>query len=332
MASLKLLAGFVSGSYAVIADGIDSISDIVSSLVVLVAARIIARPPNIKFPYGYKKADTVATKVLSFIIFFAGAQLAWSTIQTLLAGSAMEIPGRLALWVTVISIPGKLILTRFLSRTGRKVESTMLIANARNMRNDILLSISVLLSLLFTEILHEPLIDRIIALLISLIVGLALWQPLPTWLDGPARLTAASGGLLVLAIVALLYVRLRLSYWGPQMINWTGLAAGSDSVGPLGWLTRPIGRLLDGLEGIRHPQVMLAAGSWSVLAWFLGAITILVLLKAFSLPCSMGLALFLLAVLQLGVAVPSVPGRIGSRRRATMSPSRAARMSWRSQA
>jgi len=170
MASLKLLAGFVSGSYAVIADGIDSISDIVSSLVVLVAARIIARPPNIKFPYGYKKADTVATKVLSFIIFFAGAQLAWSTIQTLLAGSAMEIPGRLALWVTVISIPGKLILTRFLSRTGRKVESTMLIANARNMRNDILLSISVLLSLLFTEILHEPLIDRIIALLISLFI------------------------------------------------------------------------------------------------------------------------------------------------------------------
>ena len=76
LAFLKLLAGFLSGSYAVIADGIDSVSDIVSSLVVLIAARIIARPPNIKFPYGYKKADTVATKVLSFMLFFAGAQLA----------------------------------------------------------------------------------------------------------------------------------------------------------------------------------------------------------------------------------------------------------------
>ena len=170
LALLKLVAGFISGSYAVIADGIDSVSDIVSSVVVLVAARIIARPPNIKFPYGYKKADTVATKVLSFMIFFAGAQLAYSTIRVLVEGSSIEIPGRLAIWVTLISITGKLFLALLLFRTGRRVESTMLTANARNMRNDILLSLSVLASLLFTVILQEPLIDRIIAFLISLFI------------------------------------------------------------------------------------------------------------------------------------------------------------------
>ena len=170
LAFLKLAAGFISGSYAVIADGIDSLSDIVSSVVVLVAARIISRPPNIKFPYGYKKADTVATKVLSFMIFFAGAQLAYSTIRILVNGTAMDTPGRLAIWVTLISILGKLSLAILLFRTGKKVESTMLTANARNMRNDILLSVSVLASLLFTLIMEEPLIDRIIALLISVFI------------------------------------------------------------------------------------------------------------------------------------------------------------------
>ena len=92
LAFLKLGVGFISGSYAVIADGIDSLSDIVSSVVVLVAARIISRPPNIKFPYGYKKADTVATKFLSFMIFFAGAQLAFSTmrIRSIARNSSME--------------------------------------------------------------------------------------------------------------------------------------------------------------------------------------------------------------------------------------------------
>ena len=170
LAFLKLLAGFLSGSYAVIADGIDSVSDIVSSLVVLIAARIIARPPNIKFPYGYKKADTVATKVLSFILFFAGAQLAYSTIRILITGEVMEAPGLLAIWVTLISIAGKLFLALMLFRTGKKVESTMLIANARNMRNDILLSVSVLAGLLFTYILDKPLIDRIVAFLISLFI------------------------------------------------------------------------------------------------------------------------------------------------------------------
>ena len=61
LAVLKLVAGFVSGSYALVADGIDSTTDIASSLIVLLAARIISRPPNIKFPYGYSKADTVAS-------------------------------------------------------------------------------------------------------------------------------------------------------------------------------------------------------------------------------------------------------------------------------
>jgi cation diffusion facilitator family transporter len=170
LAFLKLLAGFLSGSYAVIADGIDSVSDIVSSVVVLIAARIIARPPNIKFPYGYKKADTIATKVLSFMIFFAGAQLAYSTVRILVSGEVLEAPGKLAIWVTLISIAGKLFLALMLFRTGKKVESTMLVANARNMRNDILLSISVLAGLLFIYILGKPLIDRIVAFLISLFI------------------------------------------------------------------------------------------------------------------------------------------------------------------
>ncbi len=167
LALLKLVVGFVSGSYAVIADGIDSTTDIASSLVVLFAAKIISRPPNVKFPYGYKKADTVATKVLSFIIFFAGAQLAYSTIRILAEGTVMKTPSHLAIWVTIISIIGKGGLTLLLLRTGKKVDSPMLIANAKNMRNDILISFSVLGSLLFTVLLQEPLIDRIIALAIS---------------------------------------------------------------------------------------------------------------------------------------------------------------------
>ena len=176
LAALKLVVGFLSGSFAVIADGIDSASDIASSIVVLLAARIIAKPPNIKFAYGYQKADTVAAKILSFVIFFAGAQLAWSTTRVLIGESVIEAPSMLAIWVTILSIAGKLILTLFLHRTGKKVESLMLIANARNMRNDILISFSVLGSLLFSVLLQEPLIDRIIALLISVFIMVSAFR------------------------------------------------------------------------------------------------------------------------------------------------------------
>jgi cation diffusion facilitator family transporter len=170
LALLKLIIGFISGSYAVIADGIDSVTDIGSSLVVLLAARIISRPPNIRFPYGYRKADTIATKVLSFMIFFAGAQLAYSTLKILATHSQVAIPSRLSIWVTLISIAGKAILAMILFTTGMKVESSMLIANGRNMRNDILISLSVLISLLFSIWQQEPLADRIIALAISVFI------------------------------------------------------------------------------------------------------------------------------------------------------------------
>lgn len=167
LALLKLIIGFFSGSYAVIADGIDSVTDVGSSLIVLLAARVISRPPNIRFPYGYRKADTIAAKVLSFIIFFAGAQLAYSTIRFLATQSPVDTPSTLAIWVTILSIAGKGILAITLITNGRKADSPMLLANGRNMRNDILISVSVLVSLLFSILQQKPIADLIIALAIS---------------------------------------------------------------------------------------------------------------------------------------------------------------------
>jgi len=78
---LKIVVGFLSGSMGLVADGIDSAGDILGSLITLLTARIISRPPNIKHPYGYDKADTIASKLLAFLIFFAGAQLAIATFS-----------------------------------------------------------------------------------------------------------------------------------------------------------------------------------------------------------------------------------------------------------
>jgi len=167
LAVLKLVVGFLSNSYAVIGDGIDSTTDIASSVVVLVAARIIARPPNIKFPYGYQKADTLATKVLSFFIFFAGAQLTISALKILILKETFITPSPIAIYITLVSIAGKIILSVNLFKTGRKTDSNMLIANAKNMRNDILISLTVLIGLIFTLLFSLPVIDKILALLLG---------------------------------------------------------------------------------------------------------------------------------------------------------------------
>lgn len=167
---LKIIVGVMAGSFAVIADGIDSASDVLTSLITLFTAHIISRPPDLKYPYGYNKADTIATKLLAFIIFFAGAQLAISTSGKLINPTETGIPDNIAIYVILISIIGKYALAFYLSKTGKSIDSQMLIANARNMQNDVVISLSVLAGLIFTFILKLPIIDLITAFLVSIYI------------------------------------------------------------------------------------------------------------------------------------------------------------------
>ena len=168
LAVAKIVVGFIAASYAVIGDGIDTSSDIITYIIILFTARIIAKPPDKKFPYGYKKAETSATKILAFVIFFAGAQLLISTSKQLFEDVHRELPSTIAIYVTIFSIVGKSILAIWQFRIGKKIDSNMIIANARNMRNDILISVSVLTGLTFTFLLNMPILDNVTALIVSL--------------------------------------------------------------------------------------------------------------------------------------------------------------------
>ena len=168
LSAAKISVGFIAGSLAVVADGVDSMTDIVISVITLITANIISRPPNKKYPYGYGRADTIATKSLSFIIFFAGAQMLITSIKRLIQGGNAEMPSSVAIWVIIFSIIGKALLALYQFRIGKKTGSSMLIANGKNMQNDVIISGSVLLGLLTTFIFKIPVIDTILALLVSL--------------------------------------------------------------------------------------------------------------------------------------------------------------------
>lgn len=168
LALMKLFTGFFANSLAVLADGVDSTSDVFTSVITLYIATLIAKPPNIKFPYGYAKAETNATNALSFILFFAGAQLAITSTRKLLSGEITEMPGKIAIIIMSISVIGKLLLAWQQYIVGKKVNSSMLIANAKNMQGDVLISVSVLSGLIFSFIFKMPVLDPIAALLVSI--------------------------------------------------------------------------------------------------------------------------------------------------------------------
>jgi cation diffusion facilitator family transporter len=168
LSALKIVVGLLAGSLSLVADGIDSAGDILGSLITLITARIISKPPNMLHPYGFNKADTIASKLLAFVIFFGGAQLAISSFQRILSAEASPLPSKIAIIVVLVSIVGKQLLARYLRKTGNKIDSPMLKANAKNMQNDVLISVAVLAGLAFTYFFNLPILDAITAFLVSI--------------------------------------------------------------------------------------------------------------------------------------------------------------------
>lgn len=164
---LKVVIGLLSGSAAVIADGIDSASDVVGSLVTNLANRVSELPPDKAHPFGHTRVETAATAAISFLIVFAGFQLIITAVTRLCSHEVLEMPGKLAIVVTIISIAGKLIIAQYQSMIAKKTQSPMVKADAINMRNDVFLSITVLIGLMATFVIGLPILDKILGLILG---------------------------------------------------------------------------------------------------------------------------------------------------------------------
>ena len=168
LASAKIAAGIYAGSLAVIGDGIDSSVDVLIAILSLFVASIISQPADENHPWGHGRAETVATAFLSFMLFFAGAQLIFSSARDLIIGVEREVPALSAFIVTLLSIAGKLLLAWSQYLFGKKANSSMLKANAKNMTADVFLSAGVLAGLGLSLLFNIGVIDLWAAILVGL--------------------------------------------------------------------------------------------------------------------------------------------------------------------
>lgn len=167
LACLKIAAGALAGSGALLADGIDSSADVLVSALALAVVRVISKPADTRHPWGHRRAETVATAFLSFTLFFVGGQLIAEAVRKLLAGQAQAAPSALAMVITCVSIAGKMLLAWSQYRLGRRAGSAMVRANAKNMASDVLISVGVLAGLALTRFRGLAWADTVIAMLIG---------------------------------------------------------------------------------------------------------------------------------------------------------------------
>lgn len=168
LALLKIGTGLFTGSLAVLGDGIDSSTDVAIAIMTLAVGFIINQPSDKEHPWGHQRAETIATVVLAFIIMIAGFQLFLTAFHQLLSGAASVLPAKITLIVTAISIGGKMLLAWSQHVLGKKSGSAMIMANAKNMTNDIIISASVFVGLGSSLLFRLPFLDAATALLVGL--------------------------------------------------------------------------------------------------------------------------------------------------------------------
>jgi cation diffusion facilitator family transporter len=171
----KLAVGYVASSQALVADGIHSLSDLLSDLLVWVAGRHAAQAPDAEHPYGHGRYETVATLVLGTFLMVVALAIGWDAGERLFVPEHLFQPGILALYAALGSIIINEWLFWFTLRYARRVRSDMLRANAWHHRSDAVSSIVVLVGVGGT-IAGLPYLDAIAAVLVALMIARIAWQ------------------------------------------------------------------------------------------------------------------------------------------------------------
>ena len=146
----KIFAGVLGRSTAMIADGIHSLSDLLSDIVVIVFVKISAKGRDKNHDYGHGKFETFATLIISLMLIVVAVNLmsgGINKIRQILDGGEVSSPGMIALWAAVASIVLKEILYRYTIIQGRALNSPMMIANAWHHRSDAFSSVGSLLGI-----------------------------------------------------------------------------------------------------------------------------------------------------------------------------------------
>lgn len=171
----KIAAGLIGKSAAMVADGVHSLSDLISDFVVIIFVRISSKEQDEEHKYGHGKFETLATLIVSLMLLAVGVKLIVSGAESIVRfinGEVLPQPKMIALYMAAVSIAAKEILYQITAKVGRRVESQAVIANAWHHRTDAISSIGALIGIAGAIFLGNKwtVLDPIAGCIISVII------------------------------------------------------------------------------------------------------------------------------------------------------------------
>lgn len=167
----KLAAGITGNSAAMLSDAVHSLSDILSTLIVLAGIKMANKKADKEHPYGHERFECVAALVLAIILCATGLGIGYRGIQTIIAGryETLAIPGLLALIAAIVSVVIKESMYWYTRAAAKKINSGALMADAWHHRSDAFSSIGSFLGILGARV-GYPVLDSVACLIICIFI------------------------------------------------------------------------------------------------------------------------------------------------------------------
>jgi cation diffusion facilitator family transporter len=138
LAAFKCVAGFLGHSFALVADGVESFSDVVSSTVVFFGLKFAIKPPDEDHPYGHGKAEPIASIIVSLALIVAAVFIGAESIQRIETPHPLPLP--YTLWVLLAVVGVKIVLSRYVTAVGKGLESSAVESDAWHHLSDAITS------------------------------------------------------------------------------------------------------------------------------------------------------------------------------------------------
>ncbi len=172
---IKIAVGWVGQSHALIADGVHSLSDLLSDGLVWLAGHKSAKGPDAEHPYGHGRFETVATLALGFLLIAVALGIAWDATERLFQPQALLRPAPIALYAAGLSVLVKEALYWYTRTYGLRVRSDLLMANAWHHRSDAISSIVVLIGVAGT-LAGLPYLDSVASVIVAVMIAKIAWD------------------------------------------------------------------------------------------------------------------------------------------------------------
>ena len=174
LTGIQVTVGVISGSQALVADGIHSASDLVADFVVLLASHHSRKDADVDHPYGHQRFETAASLVLGVLLLVVGAGMLWSAFRKLEEPELVPTVHIAALWVAGGALVAKELLFRYMLSVAKAVKSSMLVANAWHARSDAASSLVVGIGII-GNLAGYPILDPIAASIVGFMVARMGW-------------------------------------------------------------------------------------------------------------------------------------------------------------